>query len=50
MKTEIRMKFSGIDPWLSYSGYRDYRKKSTFDELQKMAIERLSPQVVLITI
>jgi len=37
-----QMKLSGVDPWLPYSGYRDYAKQSTFDKLEKEAVERLS--------
>lgn len=37
-----QMELFGIDPFLSYKGYTDYTKKSTFDTLEKQAIENLS--------
>lgn len=42
-KANPQMKFSGIDMWTPYKGYNDYTKQSTFDTLEKDAIERMKP-------
>ncbi len=37
-----QMKLYGIDPWASYSDYKDYVKKETFTYLEEEARKRLS--------
>ena len=36
--------FMGIDPWISYRGYTDYQKESTFNRLELEARERMKDQ------
>lgn len=36
-----QMKIYGVDPWISYAGYKDYVLKSTFDTLESEAHKRL---------
>lgn len=38
-----QMKVYGVDPWLPYKGYKDYVRKSTFNQLRAKALERLAP-------
>lgn len=35
------MHLTGVDPWVSYEGYRDYVRKSTFDRLETRTRNRL---------
>ena len=42
-KENPQMEFSGIDMWTPYKGYNDYTKQSTFNTLEKDAIERMKP-------
>lgn len=37
-----QMKLYGVDPYIPYSGYKDYVRQSTFNELENNAKERLS--------
>lgn len=41
-KANPQMKLIGIDPWLPYAEYSDYKKQSTFNALENEAIEKLS--------
>lgn len=40
-KTNPQMKLYGIDPYVSYKGYRDYQRQSTFAKLYQAAHQRL---------
>jgi hypothetical protein len=42
VKANPQMKLIGIDPYLPYSGYRDYSKPATFVKLESEALARLS--------
>lgn len=37
MKRNPQMKLYGVDPWISYEGYTDYKLKSTFNKLEASA-------------
>lgn len=41
MKRNPQMKLYGVDPWISYEGYTDYKLKSTFKGLIEAAHARL---------
>lgn len=42
-KYNPQMKLYGVDPYISYSGYKDYVKESTFKSLESTAKELLKP-------
>lgn len=40
-KYNPNMKFYGVDPYVSYKGYRDYRRQNTLNRLESEAHQRL---------
>lgn len=41
MMRNPQLKLYGVDPWISYEGYTDYKLKSTFNKLETEAHDRL---------
>ena len=42
MKANPSLRLTGVDPWVPYRGYTDYKRESTFTKMEEEARNRLS--------